>query len=81
MLMQLLFLNLLPNDLEDHKSTYCWFFLRHQSSCLIDGPSIQLDPYTPTNDYQILYASYKPSQQIKPQLELFFLVYHIFRQL
>ena len=30
------------------------------------GPSSQLDSYTPPNDYQIFYASYKPSQQIQP---------------
>jgi hypothetical protein len=25
----------------------------NQSSCLMDSPSSQLDPYTPPNDYQI----------------------------
>jgi hypothetical protein len=37
----------------------------NQSSCLENGPSSQLDLYTPLNDDQIFYASYKPSQQIK----------------
>ena len=31
----------------------------------MDNPSSQLNPYIPPNDYQIFYASYKPSQQIK----------------
>ena len=44
----------------------------------MDNPSSQLDPYTPPNNYQIFYTSYKPSQQTKPKLELIFLVYHIF---
>ena len=39
---------------------------------MFDGTSNHLDPYTPPNDYQISYASYKPSQQTKPLLELFF---------
>ena len=37
-----------------------------QFPCLMDSPSSQLDPYTPPNNYQIFYASYKPSQQTKP---------------
>ena len=32
----------------------------------MDGPSSQLDPYTPPNDYQTSSASYKLSQQTKP---------------
>ena len=37
---------------------------------LMEEASIQLDPYILPKDYQFFYASYKPSQQIKPQLEL-----------
>ena len=41
--------------------------------------SSQLDPYTPPNEHQIFYPSYKPSQQIKPSMDLnVFLVYHGF---
>jgi hypothetical protein len=32
----------------------------------MNGPSIQLDPYTPTKNYQTFYATYKASRQIKP---------------
>ena len=41
-------------------------------------PSSQVDPYTLSNDHQIFYASYKPSQQTKPLLDLIYLVYHSF---
>ena len=37
-----------------------------QCPCLMDGPSSQLDPYTPPKDYQIFNASSKPFQQTKP---------------
>ena len=44
----------------------------------MDGTSSQMDPCTPANKYQIFYASYKPSQQTKPKLELIYLVYDVF---
>ena len=39
----------------------------------MDGPSSQLDPYTPPYDYQTSSTSYKLSQQTKPYLEWIFL--------
>ena len=38
----------------------------NQSPCLMDGLSSQLHPYTPPNDYQFFYASYKPSLLKQP---------------
>ena len=37
-----------------------------QSPYLMEGPSNQLDPYTPPNDYQIFCASYKPPNKTNP---------------
>ena len=48
-----------------------------QSPCLMNGRSSQLDPYNPPNNYQFFYASYNPSQQSKPYLELIFWVYQV----
>ena len=46
-----------------------------QSPCLMDNhDSSQLDSYTPPNYYWTFYASYKPSQQTLPWLELEFVV-------
>ena len=45
-----------------------------QCPCLMGGPSSQLDTYTPPDDYQIFYASYKPSQQTNPQYFYLFFV-------
>ena len=43
----------------------------------MDNPSSQLDSYTPPNDYQIFYVSYKSIQ--KPNLfGAIFLVYHVY---
>ena len=52
-----------------------------QSTCLMDSPSSQLDPYTPPNDYHTFYACSKTSQQTKPWLELiFFLCLEFFKE-
>jgi hypothetical protein len=38
----------------------------------MDGSSSRLNPYTPPNDSQVLYAPYTPSRETIPLLEVIF---------
>jgi hypothetical protein len=63
------------NDQYDRKSTCCWFLFDiniGQSPCLMDGPSSEVNPYTPPNDHRILYASYNRPNKLNLHWRWFF---------